>query len=152
MDNYEVLLAGGKEGEGFEAGNAEDSNIIFRIELPPEQGQAGATRSSGLVPAGQDAGQPVRRIRNHGIDPSVVERMNRLFRGEVSGQRYRQRLAQVQGQEGNHFMVTTRLLRDPEPWWRPGMTGLAKLDVGQRNVAWILFDRLFDTLRLYFWW
>ena len=36
MDNYEVLLAGGKEGEGFEAGNAEDSNIIFRIHLPED--------------------------------------------------------------------------------------------------------------------
>ncbi|MFC7335792.1 c-type cytochrome domain-containing protein [Haloferula chungangensis] len=34
MDNYEVLLAGGKEGDGFEPGNAEDSNIIFRIHLP----------------------------------------------------------------------------------------------------------------------
>jgi hypothetical protein len=29
---------------------------------------------------------------------------------------------------------------------------VAKIDAGQRNVAWILFHRLFDTLRLYFWW
>jgi hypothetical protein len=34
MDSYEALLAGGKEGEGFEPGNAEDSNIVFRIHLP----------------------------------------------------------------------------------------------------------------------
>lgn len=34
MDTYELLLAGGKEGEGIEPGSAEDSNIIFRMELP----------------------------------------------------------------------------------------------------------------------
>jgi hypothetical protein len=32
------------------------------------------------------------------------------------------------------------------------MTGLAKIDAGERNVAWIVFHRVFDTLRLYFWW
>lgn len=36
MDSYEALLAGGKEGEGFEPGNAADSNIIYRIHLPLE--------------------------------------------------------------------------------------------------------------------
>ena len=36
MDSYETLLAGGKEGEGFEPGNAEKSNIIFRIHLPED--------------------------------------------------------------------------------------------------------------------
>ena len=61
-------------------------------------------------------------------------------------------VAQVQGQEGNHFMVTTRLLRAPEPWWRPGMTGLAKIDVGQRRIVWILTHKLVDNIRLFFWW
>lgn len=36
MDSYELTLAGGKEGEGFEPGSAEDSNIVFRIELPED--------------------------------------------------------------------------------------------------------------------
>jgi len=34
MDSYELALEGGKEGEGFEPGDAFGSNIIFRIELP----------------------------------------------------------------------------------------------------------------------
>ncbi|MBK1825797.1 c-type cytochrome domain-containing protein [Haloferula rosea] len=34
MDTYELTLAGGKEGDGFEPGNAEDSNIVYRIHLP----------------------------------------------------------------------------------------------------------------------
>jgi multidrug efflux pump subunit AcrA (membrane-fusion protein) len=61
-------------------------------------------------------------------------------------------MAQVKGEEGNQFVVKAQIIDTPEGWWRPGMTGLAKIDVGQRNVAWILFHRLFDTLRLYFWW
>ena len=61
-------------------------------------------------------------------------------------------MAQVKGEEGNQFVVKAQIIDPPEGWWRPGMTGLAKIDVGQRSVAWILFHRLFDTLRLYFWW
>ncbi|QTN33121.1 hypothetical protein HZ994_12625 [Akkermansiaceae bacterium] len=36
MDTYELLLAGGKEGDGLEPGNADDSNIVYRIELPED--------------------------------------------------------------------------------------------------------------------
>ncbi|MFK7850471.1 MAG: c-type cytochrome domain-containing protein [Akkermansiaceae bacterium] len=36
MDTYELLVKGGKEGEGIEPGNALDSNIVFRAELPED--------------------------------------------------------------------------------------------------------------------
>lgn len=36
MDTYELLVKGGKEGDGIEPGNALDSNIIFRAELPED--------------------------------------------------------------------------------------------------------------------
>lgn len=36
MDTYDLLLAGGKEGEAIEPGNALDSNIVFRAELPED--------------------------------------------------------------------------------------------------------------------
>ena len=36
MDSYEALLAGGKEGEAIEPGDAEGSNIMFRIHLPED--------------------------------------------------------------------------------------------------------------------
>lgn len=61
-------------------------------------------------------------------------------------------VAQVKGQEGNHFMVRARLLQAPEPWWRPGMTGLAKIDVGERRIVWILTHKMVDSVRLMFWW
>jgi len=34
MDTYELLVKGGKEGDGLEPGNAKDSNIVYRVELP----------------------------------------------------------------------------------------------------------------------
>jgi hypothetical protein len=61
-------------------------------------------------------------------------------------------VAQVKGQEGNQFMLTARLLVPPEPWWRPGMTGLAKVEVGERNVTWVFTHRLIDALRMKLWW
>jgi multidrug efflux pump subunit AcrA (membrane-fusion protein) len=61
-------------------------------------------------------------------------------------------VAQVKGQEGNQFMLTARLLAPPESWWRPGMTGLAKVEVGERNVTWVFTHRLIDALRMKLWW
>lgn len=60
-------------------------------------------------------------------------------------------MAQVKGEEGNQFLVKA-VIEDPvQDWWRPGMTGLAKVDVGHRNIGWILLHRVVDTLRLKFW-
>lgn len=61
-------------------------------------------------------------------------------------------VAQVKGQEGNQFMITAELLEAPKAWWRPGMTGLARIDVGDKNIAWILTHRVVDSLRLMLWW
>jgi uncharacterized membrane protein len=36
MDTYDLLVKGGKEGDGIEPGNAEDSNIVYRAELPED--------------------------------------------------------------------------------------------------------------------
>ncbi|MBK1883355.1 hypothetical protein JIN85_13085 [Luteolibacter pohnpeiensis] len=33
LDTYDMILKGGKEGDGIEPGNAHDSNLVFRIEL-----------------------------------------------------------------------------------------------------------------------
>lgn len=61
-------------------------------------------------------------------------------------------VAQVKGQEGNQFMIKAELIDAPQPWWRPGMTGLARIDVGDKNVAWVLTHRVVDRLRLMLWW
>lgn len=61
-------------------------------------------------------------------------------------------VAQVKGQEGNHFLVKGRLDAAPQAWWRPGMSGIVQLDGGRRNVAWIWTHRLVDSLRMKLWW
>lgn len=61
-------------------------------------------------------------------------------------------VAQVKGHEGNQFMLKAELLEAPQAWWRPGMTGLARLDVGDKNILWILSHRVVDNLRLLLWW
>jgi hypothetical protein len=60
-------------------------------------------------------------------------------------------MAQVKGEEGNQFLIKAVITDPVQDWWRPGMTGLAKVDVGSRNIGWILLHRVIDTLRLKFW-
>ena len=55
-------------------------------------------------------------------------------------------------EEGNIFVVRCDFESDVEDWWRPGMTGVAKLNVGKRNVLWIFTHKTIDFLRLFFWW
>lgn len=61
-------------------------------------------------------------------------------------------IAQVKGQEGNFFSIKARFASPPEKWWRPGMSGLARIDAGQRNIAWIYTHKALDRLRLWLWW
>ncbi len=52
----------------------------------------------------------------------------------------------------NIFVVRAGCLQEPEPWWRPGMSGVCKIDVDQRTLLWILTHRTADFLRLFLWW
>lgn len=61
-------------------------------------------------------------------------------------------IAQVKGQEGSHFAIKARFSTPPEAWWRPGMSGLARIDAGPRNIAWIYTHKALDRLRLWLWW
>jgi hypothetical protein len=38
------------------------------------------------------------------------------------------------------------------PWWRPGMSGVAKINAGQKSLLWIISHRTIDFLRLKLWW
>lgn len=51
----------------------------------------------------------------------------------------------------NGFELRCRLEK-PADWLRPGMQGLAKVEVGRRPIRWIASHRLIDTLRLWLWW
>jgi hypothetical protein len=58
----------------------------------------------------------------------------------------------VPEQKGNVFIVHASFPQGPQEWWRPGMTGVAKLDIGERSLIWIATHRTIDFLRLRLWW
>lgn len=51
----------------------------------------------------------------------------------------------------NVFRVRLRLI-DPPDWFRPGMSGEAKVDTGRRSLGGVLFRDLTDWLRMRLWW
>lgn len=52
----------------------------------------------------------------------------------------------------NIYKVQAGFPATVSPWWRPGMSGVAKINVGKRNILWIFTHRTIDFLRLFFWW
>jgi biotin carboxyl carrier protein len=58
----------------------------------------------------------------------------------------------VPEEKGNVFIVHASFPAGPQPWWRPGMTGVAKLNIGDRSLIWIATHRTIDYLRLRLWW
>lgn len=51
---------------------------------------------------------------------------------------------------GNFFRVESSLLDVPD-FLRPGMKGVAKIEVGPRNIVWIWTHNAFNRLRLWLW-
>ena len=52
---------------------------------------------------------------------------------------------------GSIFRVFSEIEQQQEIWWKPGMTGVAKLDAGKHTLMWIWTHRLVDWLRLKLW-
>ena len=53
---------------------------------------------------------------------------------------------------GNFFIVRCEVEGGPPEWWRPGMSGLIKVNVERRTLFWILTHRTTDFLRMKLWW
>lgn len=53
---------------------------------------------------------------------------------------------------GNVFTVRAVFSQEVASWWRPGMSGVAKINLGRRNILWILTHRTIDFLRMLLWW
>lgn len=73
--------------------------------------------------------QDVYPIQVHRIEPSAVAK-----------------------EEGNVFLVRCTLVGDYPAWWKPGMTGISKLNAGKRTLLWTFTHRTVDFLRLHLWW
>ncbi len=55
-------------------------------------------------------------------------------------------------ESGNIFFVRSEIFTTAENWWRPGMSGIAKITVGKRPLLWIFSHRTVNFLRLLIWW
>jgi RND family efflux transporter MFP subunit len=56
------------------------------------------------------------------------------------------------GDAGNYFVGRSNELQNPDRWWRPGMSGIAKIDVGRKTALWLFSYRTIRFLRLLAWW
>lgn len=51
----------------------------------------------------------------------------------------------------NFYIVRCGFDTPVESWWRPGMSGVAKINVGKRTFFWVISHRTIDFLRMFFW-
>jgi multidrug efflux pump subunit AcrA (membrane-fusion protein) len=59
----------------------------------------------------------------------------------------------AQPKENANVVVARCTIEAPSAaWWRPGMSGVAQLEVGRRSPGWALTRRTTDYLRLHYWW
>ncbi len=52
----------------------------------------------------------------------------------------------------NLFAARARIESPRADWWRPGLSGVAKINAGERSLLWIVSHRTVDFLRLKLWW
>jgi len=144
------------------------------------QGELGRTRIvapfDGLVVSGdlsQSLGSPVSRgdplFRLAPLDgyrvileveegdvPSVRAGINgRLALAALPAERFDVRVERVNGMartvDGRNVLEVEAALGDRSEHLRPGMKGVARLDVGRARLLWLWTHRLFDRLRLWLW-
>lgn len=52
---------------------------------------------------------------------------------------------------GTTFRVRVNVTDHPEDWWRPGMSGVCKVEVGKRSIAWVYLHRTWEFVRMKLW-
>lgn len=60
--------------------------------------------------------------------------------------------AAVDRQKGAVFEARAGMQSASQEWWRPGMTGMAKINVGWRSLWWIFSHKTTDYLSRKLWW
>jgi RND family efflux transporter MFP subunit len=100
------------------------------------------------------------------VEANVSERDIRELRTGVAGEiafasapkhKFKVRLNRIEPaalvkESGNTFAVRCAVESPNEAWWRPGMSGVAKIDAGRRSLLWVIAHRTIDFLRMQLWW
>lgn len=61
-------------------------------------------------------------------------------------------MAQFKEGAGAVFAVNAALNSGEASWWRPGMTGVARIDAGSKSALWVVGRKAWNRLRLWLWW
>jgi hypothetical protein len=95
------------------------------------------------------------------VDERDINYLSQELQGEISfasrpSERYSVELGQFEPiaiieESGTYFRVRVHLLDEADDWWRPGMSGLCKINAGKRSVAWVFTHRTIEYLRLVLW-
>ena len=96
------------------------------------------------------------------VEEAEIHEVDLAMDGEIAlasqpGETYRIKVVRIEPsavakEEGNVFLVRCELPDGFSSWWRPGMTGISKLNARNRTLLWIFTHRTVDFLRLRFWW
>lgn len=96
------------------------------------------------------------------IDEKDIHELAPALQGEIAfvsqpANKYQVKIDQIDpvalaDDAGNHFLARAEHPAKDGKWWRPGMSGIAKIDVGQRSIIWILTHRTIDFFQMLIWW
>lgn len=96
------------------------------------------------------------------VEEIEIENLNEGVKGEISlrsrpeigfpVQITRVNPASTVKDQKNVFLARAELSNQVPTWFRPGMTGVAKINAGNRTFWWIISHRAIDFLRLKLWW
>jgi RND family efflux transporter MFP subunit len=127
-----------------------EGDLRERIGAPVRTGEVlmKVTQLAGLYVEMQVAERDIDQVlASRTAEVAFASRPEETFAVEVT----RIEPSAVPDRNGNSFIVRGRLTGNAG-WFRPGMSGIAKINAGRRNLAWIGTHRLVDFLRLKLWW
>ena len=128
------------------------------IEGEPGKNLGGAVRRGDVVVKGAALARLYVEVavRERDLSRVAVDQSVRLTLLADTGATYPMRVVRIvpaaSVKDGeNTFPARVEALSAPPDWWRPGMSGVAKIHVGYRPLVWIATHRLVDYLRLVLW-
>jgi len=150
LELVQLQLGGAELRAPFDALVVEDNQLRQRIGAPIQRGE-------GLMKlARTDQLYVELRVKERNIDNVQVGGTGEIAFAtrpnlKISIEITKVEPAATSQEEGGIFLARAQLLEEGEDWWRPGMTGVAKVEVGKRPIIWIISHRLVDFIRLKLW-
>jgi hypothetical protein len=128
-----------------------EGDLRERIGAPVKQGDAlfKTTKLDGMYVEAEINQRDVQNVKA-GVAGEIAFVTQPKFKYPIKVERVYP--AAMTKENENIFIVRLTLPAAPAEWWRPGMSGLTKIEAGKRTLFWILTHRTVDFLRMWLWW